>query len=120
MRDYAIAGYYGMSWSLITEGFTYIHWLRDQDSLAISEMHKVFYDDALGGGNAGKQSAKVEVKEEMWTCTPGAEVILPAKDELYDRKADPFQLKNIIEAKPEIAKELLQQLKAIIGELRTS
>ena len=47
-------------------------------------------------------------------------MILPAKDELYDRKADPFQLKNIIEAKPEIAKELLQQLKGIIGELRTS
>ena len=120
VRDYAIAGYYGMSWSLITDDYTYIHWLRDQDSLAISEMHKVFYDDALGGGNAGKQSAKVEVKEEMWTCTPGAEVILPAKEELYDRKTDPFQLKNIVEAKPEIAKKLLQQLKTIIGELRTS
>ncbi|AFM24834.1 sulfatase [Desulfomonile tiedjei] len=120
VRDYAIAGYYGMSWSLITDDYTYIHWLKDQESLSISEMHKVFYDDALGGGNAGKQSAKVEVKEEMWTCTPGAEVVLPAKDELYDRNSDPFQLNNIIEDKPEIGKELLQQLKAIIGELRTS
>lgn len=59
-------------------------------------------------------------KEEMWTCTPGAEVVLPAKDELYDRKADQFQLNNIIEQKPEVGKKMLQQLKEIIGELRTS
>lgn len=47
-------------------------------------------------------------------------MVLPAKDELYHRKADQFQLNNIIEQKPEVGKKMLQQLKEIIGELRTS
>jgi hypothetical protein len=55
----------------------------------------------------------------MWSCTPG-EVQLPDQDELYDRKMDPFQLNNIITKKPEIAKELLQQLKGYMAQLRAS
>jgi hypothetical protein len=83
-------------------------------------MNRIFYDGSGSGGNAGAQSAKLEVKEEMWTCVPGAEVSVPGTDELYDRKVDQFQLKNIIEEQPEKAKELLQMLKLYIGELRTS
>ena len=71
------------------------------------------------GGNAGRQSAELEMKEEMWTCVQGAEVTVPEQDELYDRRADPFQLNNLAGEHPEKAKELLQQLKLYIGELRT-
>lgn len=35
------------------------------------------------------------MKEEMWTCVQGAEVTVPEQDELYDRRADPFQLNNL-------------------------
>ena len=60
------------------------------------------------------------MSEEMWTCTAGAKVEVPSHNELYDRKADPFQLKNIATDKPEIAENLLEQLKLFIGELRTT
>lgn len=118
VRDFAIAGYYGMSWSIVNHDYSYIHWLKkdiDTDS-----MNSLFYDGSGKGGNAGQQSAKLETKEEMWTCVPGADVSVPEVDELYDRKTDPFQLRNIITEQPEKAKELLQQLKLYIGELRTS
>ncbi len=118
VRDFAIAGYYGMSWSIVTPEFSYIHWLKKE--IDTDAMNKLFYDGSGKGGNAGKQSAKLEVKEEMWTCVPGAEVTVPALDELYDRKQDPFQLDNLIEKYPEKAKELLQKLKLFIGELRTT
>ncbi|MFV0422056.1 sulfatase [Oleidesulfovibrio sp.] len=118
VRDFAIAGYYGMSWSIITHDYSYIHWLKRE--IDTDSMNKIFYDGSGKGGNAGKQSAQLEVKEEMWTCVPGAEVSLPQQDELYDRRTDPFQLDNIIAEQPEKAKELLQQLKLYIGELRTT
>ena len=57
VRDCAIAGYYGMSWSLITEDYSYVHWL-------VSEDVKDSVDCIAGSGT--------EMKEEMWTCTAGA------------------------------------------------
>lgn len=117
VREVAIAGYYGMSWSLITKDWSYIHWLKND--IDTDEMNRLFYDGSGKGGNAGRQSAELEMKEEMWTCVQGAEVTVPEQDELYDRRADPFQLNNLAGEHPEKAKELLQQLKLYIGELRT-
>ena len=117
VREVAIAGYYGMSWSLITKDWSYIHWLKND--IDTDEMNRLFYDGSGKGGNAGRQSAELEMKEEMWTCVQGAEVTVPEQDELYDRRVDPFQLNNLAGAHPEKAKELLQQLKLYIGELRT-
>jgi len=105
VRDFAIAGYYGMSWSIITEEYSYIHWLVDE-----SEKNSA---DCVEG-------SEKEMSEEMWTCTAGAKVQMPEHNELYDRREDPFQLNNIAKDKPEVAEELLQQLKLFIGELRTS
>ena len=117
VREVAIAGYYGMSWSFITKDWSYIHWLKND--IDTDEMNRLFYDGSGKGGNAGRQSAELEMKEEMWTCVQGAEVTVPEQDELYDRRADPFQLNNLAGEHPEKAKELLQQLKLYIGELRT-
>jgi arylsulfatase A-like enzyme len=102
IRDFVISGYYGMSWSLITEEYSYIHWLVTEE-----EKNKADVQEK-------------EMTEEMWTCTAGAKIDVPAHNELYDRKADPFQLINIADQNPEIAEELLQKLKLYIGELRTS
>ncbi len=105
IRDFAIAGYYGMSWSIITEDYSYVHWLVSED-----EKDKA---DCVEG-------ADKEMNEDMWTCTAGAKVEMPAHNELYDRRKDPFQLNNIAKDHPEKAEELLQQLKLFVGELRTS
>ena len=105
IRDFAIAGYYGMSWSIITEEYSYVHWLVSED-----EKDKA---DCVEG-------ADKEMNEDMWTCTAGAKVEMPAHNELYDRQKDPFQLNNIAKDHPEKAEELLQQLKLFVGELRTS
>lgn len=116
VRDVAVAGYYGMSWSLITSDWSFIHWLKkDVDT---DQMNSLFYDSSGKGGFGGKQSAKLQMKEEMWTCVPGAQTSVPEEDELYNRRTDPFQLKNLAADMPEKARELLFQLKAYISELR--
>ncbi|ACS78477.1 sulfatase [Maridesulfovibrio salexigens] len=105
IRDYAIAGYYGMSWSIITDDYSYVHWL-------VSEDEKNNADCVEGADKV--------MSEDMWTCTAGAKIEVPQHNELYDRRKDPFQLNNIAEENPEKAEELLQKLKLVIGELRTS
>jgi len=105
IRDYAIAGYYGMSWSIITDDYSYVHWL-------VSEDEKNNADCVEGADKV--------MSEDMWTCTAGAKIEVPQHNELYDRRNDPFQLNNIAEENPEKAEELLQKLKLVIGELRTS
>jgi arylsulfatase A-like enzyme len=117
VRDFAIAGYYGFSWSIITEDYSYIHWLANiTDKFETTDMLQKVYDKAgigLGEGTKGLQT------EEMWTCTPHSEVIVPESDELFDRKKDLFQLNNIIDKNPEKAAELLKKLKLFMGELIT-
>ena len=73
-----------------------------------------------GGGLGQGEITKDLQNEEMWTCTPGSETQIPEIDELYDRRTDQFQLKNIIDKEPEMAKELLRQLKNFMAELKTT
>lgn len=115
VRDFAIAGFYGFSWGIIRDDYSYVHWLTESDD-PIEAVMKM-YD---GGGTGQGQLSRNLQTEEMWTCTPGAEVQIPQRDELYERYTDPFQLNNIIDNEPEMAKELLQQLKNYMAELRTT
>lgn len=110
IRDYAIAGYYAMSWSIITEEYSYIHWLK-------KDVTSAEFDSLLISAHPDETP---KMDDSLWTCTAGAKVEVPEADELYDRKTDPFQLHNIAAQHPEKAAELLQQLKLVIGELRTS
>lgn len=55
----------------------------------------------------------------MWSCSPSANVTCPDIDGLYDRRAAPFQLNNIIKERPEKAKELFDKLRLFMGELKT-
>lgn len=107
IRDHAIAGYFGMSWSIITEDYSYIHWILKDASQR----------DYTSTANPGKEKMK---DEAMWSCTAGAKQEVPDSDELYDRRKDPFQIENIIKKYPQKAEELLRQLKETIGDLKTS
>lgn len=140
VRDFAIAGYYRFSWSLITEDWSYIHWLKKYDT--VNESRFAIYRseivakgtaDHLGGVSATNEQA-TNVNSEMqqqlaeatrdghdqWTCVPGSEVILPDGDELYCRKTDRAQLNNVIDKHPDVAKQLLRQLREFMSELRAS
>lgn len=149
VRDFAIAGYHGYSWAIYTEEWSYIHWLTDLESTNnhrqdffingldtshLSEKAEKFY---LGSMNEDRgptkddestQALKEKAKaynhtldgKDQWTCTPGSKAELPERDELYYTPKDPYQLTNVINEHPEVAKELLEKLKAFMGELYTS
>ncbi|WP_300668195.1 sulfatase [Desulfoluna sp.] len=116
-RDFAIAGYYGFSWSIITHDYSYIHWIGQMKEILTDEACFKFSDM---GGIAKGEFTKSLMKDEMWTCTPNSEAEMPEEDQLFDRKSDPFQLKNILKEKPSIGKELLKQLMDYMAELRTT
>ncbi|MCJ8501044.1 sulfatase [Desulfatitalea alkaliphila] len=99
VRDFAIAGYYNFSWSMITEDWSYIHWLEE----------KHFKENPL------KAAAAVGLHDyqentHVWTCTPGSEAQLPRSDELYDRRKDPFQQDNLLGADSGTATDLNRML----------
>jgi hypothetical protein len=93
---FAIAGYYGFSWSIITEDWSYIHWLTEAHKTT-KEYLDTFARDikrAISGIGADgimseehRQHRKAATLdgEDQWTCTPGAVAELPERDELCPR-----------------------------------
>ncbi len=142
VRDFAIAGYNKYSWAIYNDDWSYIHWLGKDESNMIAS----FYNEVAaetrehlkkGGGRVGatamsdeavdrnctqdaatrhKEAASLD-GEDQWTCTPGARADVPIKDELYDRKNDPFQLNNVIDQYPEEAKKMFDTLREFMTEL---
>ncbi len=108
LRDLAIAGYYNFSWSIITEEWSYIHWLDD----------KHFADDPRTPA-AAVGLAPYQDMEHIWTCTPGSQGETPARDELYHRREDPFQQHNLLEEHPRVAGELHRRLRDFMLQLRS-
>ncbi len=144
VRDFAIAGYHPYSWAMFTEDWSYIHWVQGDNSP--TTMTKDFYAAsvdsdhlrAVGGkglfeekvraqqefaGNASQRHYQEGVSmdgAEQWTCTPGSSAAVPEKDELYNRKADPFQLHNVAGRHPDVARRLFGLLSDYMNELKTS
>ncbi len=140
IRDFVISGYYGSAWAMYTEDYSFIHWVvgkKDADSvLGLSRM--TF--DGVEGNETFLQKSTIASSEDtmdldamaqyihatsldgaqQWTCTPGSKLDVPEDDQLFDRKKDPFQLKNIIKEKPEVAEELLRKLSTYMGDLKAS
>ncbi|MFP4452320.1 MAG: sulfatase [Desulfobacterales bacterium] len=108
IRNFAIAGYYNFSWSLITEDWSYIHWLDD----------KHFKDNPMDAAAAVGLSEYQE-KTDIWTCTPGSETETPDSDELYDRKTDPFQQNNIIATDAGAAADMYRELRECMLQLKS-
>ena len=141
MRDFAIAGYFRYAWSIITEDWSYIHWLKD-DEKSIADARFEIYGKYIGEATAHLRNVKeknaVEDRdtayynrayeehlkaatldgEDQWTCTPAASSEVPERDELYDRRADPFQLNNISVQSPQVARQMLDELKLFMSQLR--
>ena len=49
VRDFAIAGYYRYSWSIITDEWSYIHWIKDDEKSVAESMFEI-----LRQGHAGQ------------------------------------------------------------------
>lgn len=108
LRDFAVSGYFNFSWSIITEDWSYVHWLDDK------HFKKNPFDAAAAVGLAEYQE-----KADIWTCTPGGETERPEQDELYDRRTDRFQQQNLIGDRPDEAAKLLKTLREFMLRLKT-
>ncbi len=144
VRDFAIAGYHKYSWSIITDEWSFIHWVKEDEKKLSEFMFSMYGKGILRSAKhlaaqadhkenyLPKKKKKKSKEEQMhaaaatldgedqWTCTPGSVAQVPEKDELYDRKADPFQLANIASKHPEKAGELFKQLREFMFELQTT
>ena len=135
VRDFAVAGYFRFSASIITPDWSFIHWTRPEERRISDSIHQIYgigiekaargvakMSDLPGIGDAEERLREAATLdgEEQWTCTPGSVADVPERDELYDRQADPFQLNNIAAQDPGRASELYAQLREFMAELRTS
>ena len=147
VRDFAVAGYYRYSWSIITDEWSYIHWLKDDEKSVAESMFEIYGKGTLASSshladnplakagpqmNAEQRKAKNAAAtgygegvaaldgEDQWTCTPGSIAEVPARDELYSRIDDIDQLNNVASRHPEVAAELLKKLRLFMSELRAS
>jgi arylsulfatase A-like enzyme len=136
VRDFAIAGYHKYSWSIINHDWSFIHWVKEDEKTIAASIGEIYgkgtmvamKDIGIGGIDILRESEEEAMHreaatldgEDQWTCTPGSIAEVPERDELYNRKKDPFQLKNIAEKKPKKAMELLDKLLEFMGELRTT
>jgi arylsulfatase A-like enzyme len=113
VRDFAIAGYNNFSWSIYTEDWSYIHWLQDGEFKNNQAAVLEFYGDLVKQTipELYSEGLKISKEDRIWSCTPGAKAETPVGDELYDRKKDPFQLKNVIKDNPKVANDLWIQLR---------
>ncbi len=147
VRDFAIAGYHPYSWAIFTDDWSYIHWNKGDNEVDTMEMVANFYGGseqtdhlkAVSGAQTlfeAYQEEETEAKpEEMdaatfhkeaasldgadqWTCTPTSTSEVPERDELYNRRTDPFQLNNIIDQEPEVAKKMYDTLREFMTELQ--
>jgi arylsulfatase A-like enzyme len=141
VRDFAIAGYFRYSWSIITKDWSYIHWLKEEEKtvgdsrfgiygrdlaestahlIELGKTHTVEDRDTAFYSRAYEEHKKAATLdgEDQWTCTPASSREVPARDELYDRKIDPFQLNNIAAENPAMAKKMFDELRLFMAELR--
>src|SRR5512143_3009380 len=105
IRDFAIAGYFRYSWSIITENWSFIHWHKE-DEKTIADSRFGIYGKYLGESTAHllqmKKANAVEDRdtafynrayeehtkaatldgEDQWTCTAASSGEVPENDEL--------------------------------------
>lgn len=108
IRDFVIAGYHNFSWSIYTKDWSFVHWLHDGEFKDAGNSAVVFYGDLLKQmiPDLYKEALSISGEDAIWSCTPGAKAETPTGDELYFRKEDPFQLKNVVKDEPKTANDL--------------
>ncbi|MHB1134972.1 MAG: sulfatase [Chloroflexota bacterium] len=134
VRDFAVAGYNRFSASIITEDWSFIHWTRPEERRISDSIHEIYGRGiektsrgvvslnmpGIGDVEERMRAAATLDGEEQWTCTPGSVAEVPERDELYDRRVDPFQLRNLAAEKPGMASDLYARLREFMAELRTT
>lgn len=143
IRDFAIAGYFRYAWSIITEDWSYIHWLKEEEKTVDDSRFGIYGRDLAESTAHLRQMKRANVLEDrdtafynrayeehkkaatldgddQWTCTPASSGEVPERDELYSRRQDPFQLNNIAAEKPEVARDMFDRLRLLMAELRAS
>lgn len=122
LRDFAIAGYHNFSWSIITDDWSYVHWLHEGEHTDSTEKMVGFYAELTEEivPDLYDESLKLTQEDSIWSCTPGAVSKTPETDELYNRKDDQFQLNNVAKGEPKIANDLWIQLRDFMLELKAS
>jgi hypothetical protein len=141
IRDFAIAGFFRYSWSIITDEWSFIHWLKDDEKTVADARFGIYGRDLALSTAHLREMAQANVVEDrdtafynkayeehmkaatldgddQWTCTAASSGEVPDRDELYYRRKDPFQLNNIASDNPEKAIELFDQLREFMAELR--
>ncbi|MCL4467161.1 MAG: sulfatase [Chloroflexi bacterium] len=133
IRDFAVAGYFRYSASIIIEDWSFIHWLRPDEKSISDSRFGIYRRDMVRTSSHVervwgqpinelqkrlKEAATLD-GEDQWTCTPGSTASVPERDMLFDRQADPFQLNDIATKDPGRASELYSQLRDFMAELRT-
>ena len=51
VRDFAIAGYYRYSWSIITDEWSYIHWIKDDEKSVAESMFEIYGKGTLASSS---------------------------------------------------------------------
>jgi len=122
VRDFVVAGYHNMSWSIYTEDWSYIHWLHEGDYKDSPGAAVAFYGDLIKQmiPDIYREGLSLSKEDRIWSCTPGAKAETPSGDELYHRKTDPFQLNNVISDERKTANDLFLQLRNFMLELKAS
>ncbi len=95
IRDYAYTGFYLKSWSIRTPDWSYIWWLPTLPRI-----------EQTMPGTLGAIS-----------CTLVGSLETPPKAELYNRKTDLYELKNLVDVCPRISKDLELQLRRFVEQL---
>ena len=111
-----------MSWSIYTEDWSYVHWLNEGEDKDSDEAIATFYGDVMKQmiPDIYAMGLQLSKEDKIWSCTPGAKAETPDIDELYHRKEDPFQLKNVIDDEKKTANDLWLQLRDFMLELKAS
>ncbi len=125
VRDFAVAGYYKYSWSIINDDWSYIHWKNKQPASVLEQRKEIFQmnmtrsQDAELNAEANKYKENATLDgEEQWTCTPAAVAEVRTKDELYNRRTDPYQLDNVLDEYPDVARNMLAVLNTFMSDLQ--
>ncbi|MHB1416080.1 MAG: hypothetical protein ACYC1C_12600 [Chloroflexota bacterium] len=137
-KERTIAGYQKFSTAVYTEDWSFVHWRMPTDKAEGIAVRSILGGEMVKamksvGGDTGRgyfkavsdsaerlqQNASLD-GEDMWTCVPGSIAEVPQNDELYDRRADPYQLNNLATQKPQMASELYATLRDFMAELRTT
>ena len=122
LRDFAIAGYHNFSWSIITNDWSFVHWLHEGGYSDDTEKMIGFYAELTEQmlPDLYTDSLRLTEEDSIWSCTPGATAKTPEIDELYHRKTDQFQLENVIKDEKKTANDIWIQLRDFMLELKAS